>query len=104
MNESSYVFEVINKTVKDGNNRLSVKELCKTAWVSRSSYYAWLKAASVREATETQDRRDFVLILEAYKVRGLQERHREHIHKSAPQGSSHDNESQENQAAEKKQG
>lgn len=31
MNESSCVFDVINKTVKDSNNRLSVKELCKTA-------------------------------------------------------------------------
>lgn len=70
MNESSCVFDVINKTVKDSNNRLSVKELCKTAGVSRSGYYAWLKAAPIREAAEEQDRRDFDLILEAYKVRG----------------------------------
>lgn len=65
MNESSCVFEVINQTVKDGNNRLPVKELCKTAGVSRSGYYAWLKAAPIREAAEEQDRRDFDLILEA---------------------------------------
>lgn len=70
MNESSCVFEVIDKTVKAGNNRLTVKELCKTAGVSRSGYYAWLKAAPVREAAEEQDRRDFDLILEAYKARG----------------------------------
>ena len=70
MNESSCVFEVIEKTVKDSNNRLSVKDLCKTAGVSRSGYYAWLKAAPVRDAAEEQDRRDFDLILEAYKVRG----------------------------------
>lgn len=70
MNESSCVFEVIDKTVRSGHNRLSVKELCRTAGVSRSGYYAWLKAAPVREAAEEQDRRDFDLILEAYKVRG----------------------------------
>lgn len=70
MNESSCVFEVIDKTVKAADNRLSVKELCKTAGVSRSGYYAWLKAAPVREAAEEQDRRDFDLILEAYKVHG----------------------------------
>lgn len=70
MNESSCVFEIIDKTVKDSNNRLSVKELCETAGVSRSGYYAWRKAAPVREAAEEQDRRDFDLILEAYKVRG----------------------------------
>ena len=54
MNESSSVFEVIDKTVKASNNRLSVKELCKTAGVSRSGYYAWIKAAPVREAAEEQ--------------------------------------------------
>ena len=70
MNDSSCVFEVISKTVKDSTNRLSVKELCQTAGVSRSGYYAWLKAAPVREAAEEQDRKDFDLILEAYKVRG----------------------------------
>lgn len=70
MNESSCIFEVIDKTVRDGNNRLSVKELCKIAGVSRSGYYAWLKAIPVREAAEEQDRRDFEMILEAYKVRG----------------------------------
>ena len=69
MNESSCVFEVIEKTIKNNNNLLSVKDLCKTAGVSRSGYYAWLKAAPVREAAEEQDRRDFDLILEAYKMR-----------------------------------
>ena len=45
MNESSCVFEIIDQTVKAGENRLSVQELCKTAGVSRSGYYAWVKAA-----------------------------------------------------------
>lgn len=70
MNESSCVFELIDQTVRCSENRLSVKELCKTAGVSRSGYYVWLKAAPVREASEEQDRKDFSLILEAYKVRG----------------------------------
>ena len=70
MNESSCVFEIIDQTIKSSENRLSVKELCKTAGVSRSGYYAWVKAAPAREAAEEQDRMDFSLILEAYKVRG----------------------------------
>lgn len=70
MNESSCVFEVIEKTASADSNRLSVKELCRMAGVSRSGYYAWLKAAPVRGAAEEQDRRDFDLILEAYRRRG----------------------------------
>lgn len=70
MNDSSCMFEVIEETIKSGGNRLSVKELCRTAGVSRSGYYAWVKAAPIREAAEEQDRKDFELILKAYKVRG----------------------------------
>ena len=70
MNESSCVFEIIDQTARSSENRLSVKELCKTAGVSRSGYYAWVKAALARETAEEQDRKDFSLILEAYKVRG----------------------------------
>ena len=70
MNESSCMFEVISQTVSSSGNRLSVKELCRTAGVSRSGYYAWVKAAPARAAAEERDRRDFELILEAYRVRG----------------------------------
>ena len=49
---------------------LSVSEMCSTAGVSRSGYYAWVKAAPVREAQEEQDRKDFDIILEAYRWRG----------------------------------
>jgi hypothetical protein len=42
MNESSCVFEIIDRTIKSSENRLSVKELCKTAGVSRSGCYAWV--------------------------------------------------------------
>ena len=70
MNDSSCVFEIIQNTVQLSGNRLSIKELCATAGVSRSGYYAWLKAAPTRETQELQDRRDFDLILAAYKTRG----------------------------------
>ena len=50
MNQSSCVFEIIDKTLKNSNNRLSVSSLCKIAGVSRSGYYAWVKAKAVRQA------------------------------------------------------
>lgn len=70
MHDTSCVFEVINRTIVENGNNLSIKDLCRVAGVSRSGYYAWLKAAPVREAAEEQDRRDFELILETYKLRG----------------------------------
>lgn len=70
MHKSSCVFEIIDHAVKSSDNRLSIKELCQLAGVSRSGYYAWVKAAPTRETAEEQDRKDFDLILEAYKTRG----------------------------------
>lgn len=70
MNESSCVYEIIQETIHATGNSLSVSSLCSMAGVSRSGYYAWLKAAPVREAQEQRDREDFDLILEAYRMRG----------------------------------
>ena len=71
MNEPSAIFEIIHTLVGDeSQDSLSVKEMCSIAGVSRSGYYAWVKAASVRETQEEQDRRDFDLILKAYSFRG----------------------------------
>ena len=70
MNDSSYVFEIIHTTMQNSNNPFTVKELCSIAGVSRNGYYAWVKAASVREQQELQDRADFELILTAYKMHG----------------------------------
>ena len=71
MNEPSAIFEIIHTLVGDGSqDALSVKEMCSIAGVSRSGYYAWVKAAPIREAQEEQDRRDFDLILKAYSFRG----------------------------------
>ena len=70
MNDSSCVFEIIFNTINDSNNRLSVKSLCEIAGVSRSGYYAWVKAAPTRELQELRDQADFDLILSAYKMHG----------------------------------
>ena len=70
MNDSSCAFEIIYSTMKQAQNKLSVKELCAIAGVSRSGYYAWLKAAPEREKREQQDRNDFERILSAYKMHG----------------------------------
>ena len=70
MNDTSSAFQIIHDCLARADNRLSVKELCSLAGVSRSGFYAWEKAADARAAQEEQDRRDFDLILTAYKVRG----------------------------------
>lgn len=51
-------------------NCLEVKELCEATGVSRSGYYNWLRRRCKREQREIQDKKDFDLILEAYKYRG----------------------------------
>lgn len=70
MNDSSCVFEIIYNTLQISSNSLSVSYLCSIAGVSRSGYYAWVKAAPIREEQEERDRKDFDLILSAYKKRG----------------------------------
>ena len=47
----------------------SILNLCELAGVSRSGYYAWLKAAPTQEAREFQDKADFELIISIYKKR-----------------------------------
>lgn len=70
MNETSCAFEIISNTIKLSDNKLSAKELCSIAGVSRSGYYAWIKAAPAREIQEQKDREDFEVILHAYKMHG----------------------------------
>ena len=74
MNEPSAIFEIIHTLVGDGSQDAlsAVKEMCGIAGVSRSGYYAWVKAAPTREAQEAQDRKDFDLILKAYSFRGYE--------------------------------
>ena len=70
MNESPCAYEIIQGTLQATGNSLPVSSLCPMAGVSRSGYYAWLKAAPIREAQEQRDREDFDLVLEAYRMRG----------------------------------
>lgn len=70
MHDSSSVFAVIDLTIQNSSITPSVKDLCQIAGVSRSGYYAWKKAEPVRQQQEEQDRRDFDLILAAYKMDG----------------------------------
>lgn len=70
MNETSCAFEIISNTIKLSDNKLSAKELCSIAGVSRSGYYAWIKSAPAREIQEQKDREDFEVILHAYKMHG----------------------------------
>ncbi|MCB2309479.1 IS3 family transposase [Clostridium estertheticum] len=52
------------------NNLLNISLLCHTAEISRSGYYRWQNNIDTRNKNEEQDKRDFELILEAYKFRG----------------------------------
>jgi len=51
-------------------NKVTVKELCSLAGVSRSGYYNWIRGHAGRELREKRDKEDFALILEAYNYRG----------------------------------
>jgi transposase InsO family protein len=68
--KTGWKFEVIQKTLMEDDNRLSVSMLCDIAGVSRSGYYRWVNAESVREEREQKDKKDFELILKAYNQRG----------------------------------
>jgi len=70
MEKASYKFEVIHETLTKNPGVFSVAALCDIAGVSRSGYYAWEKAAPIREKREAQDKKDFGLILFVYKKRG----------------------------------
>lgn len=70
MGKSALLFEVIHNTVQENGNGLSVDLLCEMAGVSRSGYYAWVKAIPERARREQEDRADFKLILIAYRKRG----------------------------------
>ena len=52
------------------NNRLNLSWLCETACVSRSGYYSYLQDEVKRQEREEADRKDFLLIVEAYQFRG----------------------------------
>ena len=63
-------FALIYEAVQRDNNELSISFMCEIAGVSRSGYYAWVKAAPARRSRDDRDKADFALILEAYRFRG----------------------------------
>lgn len=63
-------YQVIQEMTERDNNMLNISWLCEIAGVSRSGYYNWLNQKDTISQKEEQDRKDFELILEAYKHRG----------------------------------
>ncbi len=66
MKKSSCIFEIIYSYIREEKTKLTIRELCKLAGVSRSGYYAWINSAPVRAIHEEKDRQDFSIILEAF--------------------------------------
>lgn len=56
--------------IERNSNLLNITFLCQTAGVSRSGYYRWQNNVDTRNGKEEQDKRDFEVILGAYKFRG----------------------------------
>ena len=52
------------------NNLLTVYMLCEIAQVSRSGYYNWVNSENIRIEKEEKDKKDFEVILQAYRYRG----------------------------------
>ena len=63
-------YKIIQQMTLQDNNFLNITWLCKYAGVSRSGYYSWLKATEARIAQDEKDKKDFGVILVAYKFRG----------------------------------
>lgn len=63
-------FEMIHEALMQPDNMLKVTVLCDLAGVSRSGYYRWCANEVMRQQREDADRRDFDLVLAAYKFRG----------------------------------
>ena len=56
--------------IEKENNLLTVSMLCEIAQVSRSGYYNWVNSENARIEKENSDRRDFEIILQAFRYRG----------------------------------
>lgn len=63
-------FALIREATLRDNNLLKISKMCEIAGVSRSGYYNWCASESIRKVRENADKKDFDLILEAYKFRG----------------------------------
>ena len=70
METASARFQIIQDTVTQSGNTLSISCLCEIAGVSRSGYYNWIRSEEHRQRREEQDRKDFEVIRAAYQFRG----------------------------------
>ena len=70
LSEPAERYAYIRETAKAPANVLTIKDMCEISGVSRSGYYRWLSTEADREGRENQDRRDFILIRNAYAYRG----------------------------------
>ena len=67
---ASVKYVIIHEMTQRDNNLLNIVWLCDAACVSRSGYYHYLETEELRQQREEQDRRDFLIILEAYRFYG----------------------------------
>ena len=67
---ASAKYSIIREMTLNDDNLLNIAWLCKAAEVSRSGYYHYLKTGDLRQQREEQDKRDFMVILQAYQFRG----------------------------------
>ena len=63
-------FALIREATLQDNNLLKISKMCEIAAVSRSGYYNWCASEGKRKIREDTDKKDFDLILEAYRFRG----------------------------------
>lgn len=63
-------FKIIQQMLQRDNNLLNISWLCECAGVSRSGYYNWISSEKTRNKKDDQDKKDFELILAAYRFRG----------------------------------
>ncbi|GFP76552.1 IS3 family transposase ISCpe6 [Clostridium fungisolvens] len=63
-------FKIIQQMIQRDNNLLNISWLCECAGVSRSGYYNWISSQEARNRKYEQDKKDFEIILAAYRFRG----------------------------------
>ncbi|MEQ6388899.1 hypothetical protein RZN22_06185 [Bacillaceae bacterium S4-13-58] len=68
-------YQLIQKTLEQNGFKGMTRYFCKLLDVSRSGYYSYLKATSVREAREKLDLEAKELILKAFDRRGIRKVH-----------------------------
>lgn len=83
---ASEIFKIIDETLSQPDNKLSLKKLCEIAGVSYSGYYNWINNSDKRKAKDKEDDANFSLILEAYKAdnckKGIEQIHNYFLHRT----------------------